>query len=49
MRFDIEFWKKRRIERKAERESLVDLLLYPFELIYDLLDCWRFKKHTTQK
>ena len=42
IRFDIEFWKERRKQRKIEQDSLVDLVLYPFDLIYDLLDCWRF-------
>ena len=43
MRFDIKFWEERRNKRKQEQESLIDLFLYPFDLFYDLLDCWRVK------
>ena len=49
MRFDIELWKERRNRNKVEQESLVDLLLYPFGLIYDLLDCWRMKNGKKQR
>ncbi len=43
MKFDTILWKKRRKENKAERKSLVDIVLYPLGLIFDFLDCWRLK------
>lgn len=43
MRFEKELWRMKRGKRKDELKSLIDLFLYPFDLIYDILDCWRLR------
>ena len=44
MRFDLDYWRERRKESKDEVKSLVDIILYPFQLFYDILDSIRRRK-----